>query len=118
MLLLVSGASGVGKTSARIAAAPLLGDTVETAELYTLGPIPAVPTIAWRHQQIEVAVQKAIELDRAGKHLLFAGDPVPAGEVLAAPSADQVDIAACLLDGDTPHQRSRRPSEGPQHLFR
>lgn len=107
MLLLVSGASGVGKTSARLAAAPLLSDIVETAELYTLGPIPAVPTISWRHQQVEVAVQKAVELDRVGKHLLFAGDPVPAGEVLAAPSADQVDIAVCLLDADEPTQTAR-----------
>jgi len=107
MLLLVSGASGVGKTTARLAAAPLLSKTVETAELFTLGPIPAVPTIAWRHQLVEVGVQKAIELDRVGQHLLFAGDPVPAGEVLAAPSADQIDIAVCLLDADESAQTAR-----------
>lgn len=107
MLLLVSGASGVGKTTARNAAAPLLDKTIESAELCTLGPIPAVPTIAWRHQQVEVAVQRAIELERAGRHLLFAGDPVPAGEVLAAPSADQVDIAVCLLDANESTQTAR-----------
>ncbi|MCP2169217.1 hypothetical protein [Goodfellowiella coeruleoviolacea] len=100
MLLLVSGASCVGKTTARLHARHLLDDTYETAELFTLGPIPAVPTLAWRHEQVEVAVRRAIALAAEGRHLLFAGDPVPLGEVLAAPSADQIDIAACLLDID------------------
>lgn len=98
MLLLVSGASGVGKTTARLHARHLLDDTFETAELFTLGPIPAVPTIAWRQEQVEEAVRRAIVLAEDGRHLLFAGDPVPLGEALAAPSADRVDIAACLLD--------------------
>ncbi|MER7014283.1 hypothetical protein ABT324_22905 [Saccharopolyspora sp. NPDC000359] len=105
MLLLVSGASGVGKTTARLHARHLFErrglDTVyETAELFTLGPIPDVPTIAWRQQQVEVAVRRAIALEEEGKHLLFSGDPVPLGEALAAPSADRIDIAACLLDLD------------------
>jgi hypothetical protein len=100
MLLLVSGASGVGKSLARLHARRLLDDSYETAEFFTLGPIPAVPTIAWRHEQVEVAVRRAIALEADGKHLLFAGDPVPLGEALAAPSADRIDIAACLLDVD------------------
>ncbi|GAA2793770.1 hypothetical protein [Saccharopolyspora taberi] len=105
MLLLVSGASGVGKTTARLHARHLferrqLDSTYETAELFTLGPIPAVPTIAWRQQQVETAVRRAIALEAEGRHLLFAGDPVPVGEALAAPSADRIDIAACLLDAD------------------
>ncbi|MFD2468950.1 hypothetical protein [Amycolatopsis silviterrae] len=98
MLLLVSGASGVGKTTARLHARHLLGETFETAELCTLGPIPAAPTVAWRQEQVEAAVQRAIVLEAEGRHLLFAGDPVPVGEALAAPSADRIDIAACLLD--------------------
>lgn len=103
MLLLVSGASGVGKTTARLHARHLLerrrlDDTYETAELCTLGPIPDVATTAWRHEQVEAAIVRAIELEAEGKHLLFAGDPVPVGEALAAPSADRIDIAACLLD--------------------
>lgn len=100
MLLLVSGASGVGKTTARLHARHLLDDTYETAELFTLGPIPAVPTLAWRQEQVEAAVLRAIALEAEGRHLLFAGDPVPLGEALAAPSADRIDIAACLLDID------------------
>ncbi|MFE3174338.1 hypothetical protein ACFXI3_22100 [Amycolatopsis sp. NPDC059235] len=98
MLLLVSGASSVGKTTARLHARPLLDDTYETAELSTLGPIPAVQTVAWRQERVEVAVRRAIALEAEGKHLLLAGDPVPLGEALAAPSADRIDIAACLLD--------------------
>lgn len=100
MLLLVSGASCVGKSTARMYARHLLDDRFETAEFFTLGPIPDVPTIAWRQEQVEVAVRRAIELEAEGRHLLFAGDPVPLGEALAAPSADRIDIAACLLDID------------------
>ncbi|MGW0182585.1 hypothetical protein [Nocardia sp. NPDC003345] len=118
MLLLVSGASGVGKTTARLAAAPLLGAAVETAELYTLGPIPAVPTIEWRQRQIEVAIQRALELAREGRHLLFAGDPIPAGEALAAPSADLIDIAVCLLDANERAQTARlRARQDPPELL-
>lgn len=67
-------------------------------------------------------MRRAIELERVGRHLLFAGDPVPAGEVLAVPSADQIDIAVCLLDAGEPAQtarlRARRePTELlPRHL--
>ena len=100
MLLLVTGASGVGKTTARIRATELLDSTFVAVELWHLGPIPASPTIRWRQQQVEVAVRRAIELSDDGRHLLLAGDPIAAGEVLAAPSADAVDVAVCLLDAD------------------
>ena len=119
MLLLVSGASGVGKTTARLHSRHLLDDTYETAELSTLGhPIPAVPTTAWRQELVEATVLRAIELEAEGKHLLFAGDPVPLGEALAAPSADRIDIAACLLDINEEAHRARlaRRNE-PQELI-
>lgn len=107
MLLLVTGASGVGKTTARIHATKLLDSTFEAAELWHLGPIPAVPTVRWRQQQVDVAVRRATELAREGRHLLLAGDPIPAGEVLAAPSAGEVDVAVCLLDADARSQSAR-----------
>ncbi len=100
MLLLVTGASGVGKSAARVHAMRELDATFEGAELFTLGPIPDVPTIAWRQEQTEVAVRRALELAEDGRHLLLGGDPIAAGEVLAAPSADRIDVAVCLLDAD------------------
>ena len=100
MLLLVTGASCVGKSSARVHATRLLDDTFEPVELWHLGPIPDAPTIRWRQQQVEVAVRRARDLAREGRHLLVAGDPIAAGEVLAAPSADGADVAICLLDAD------------------
>ncbi|RRO13115.1 hypothetical protein EIL87_26080 [Saccharopolyspora rhizosphaerae] len=117
MLLLVSGASCVGKTTARLHARHQLDESFETAELFTLGAIPAVPTVAWRQQQVEVAVRRAIDLEAEGKHLLFAGDPVPVGEVLAAPSADRIVVAACLLDVDEQTHLDRLARRGdPEEL--
>jgi hypothetical protein len=107
LLLLVSGASGVGKSTARIKATALLGGIVEAIELWHFGPLPAVPTIEWRQQLTEQAVQRAIGLETLGRHVLFAGDPIAAGEVLAAPSADQIDIAVCLLDANEEAQTAR-----------
>ncbi len=107
MLLLVTGASGVGKSSARVHAMKLLDSTFEAVELWHLGPIPSVPTIRWRQQQVEVAVRRASELASDDRHLLLAGDPIAAGEVLAAPSADEVDVAVCLLDADAESQSAR-----------
>lgn len=118
MLLLVSGASGVGKSTARLVAAPVLGDGVESVELWHLGPIPPVPTIAWRQEMTEVAVQRAIALAADGRHLLLAGDPVAPGEVLAAPSADRIDVAVLLLDADAEAQTARLRARGePEELL-
>lgn len=117
MLLLVSGASGVGKTTARLHARKLLDASFEDAELYMLGPIPEQLTVAWRQQQVEAAVQRAIELEYDGRHLLFAGDPIPTGEMLAAPSADVIDVAVCLLDADYSSQSARlRARQDPPEL--
>jgi hypothetical protein len=47
------------------------------------------------------------------RHLLLSGDPVAAGEVLAAPSADRLDaIAVCLLDVDRDAQAARLMARG------
>ena len=96
---------------ARVLASRLLAESnpgeFENAELFTLGPIPPVPTVAWRHEMAEVAVQRAIALEGEGRHLMFAGDPIPAGEILAVPSADAIDIAVLLLDADEAAQNAR-----------
>jgi hypothetical protein len=107
MLLIVSGASGVGKTTARLNAAPLLGPQFEPVELGRFGPVPATPTVAWRQETVERIAQHAIELGAVGRHVLLAGDPIPAGEALAVPSADRLDIAVCLLDLSEAEQNAR-----------
>ena len=62
-------------------------------------------------------------MQAGGRHLLLSGDPVAPGELLAAPSADGLDvIAACLLDcrPDVQRERLRRrgdpPDAIPHHL--
>jgi hypothetical protein len=117
-LLLISGASGAGKTSVREAVAGDLAPGVEAVELRHLEPVPAVPDVAWRQRMAERAVARSRVLDVQGRHLLLAGDPVAPGEVWAAPSATSVDIAVCLLDvaEDTQRERLRRRGD-PEELL-
>lgn len=66
----------------------------------------------------ERAVARSRALDRQGRHLLLAGDPVAPGEVLAVPSATSVDIAVCLLDVSEAAQRERLRRRGdPEELL-
>lgn len=122
MLLLLSGASGVGKSTARQLIQERLGSRVEAVELAHLAAIPATPTVSWRQQTAEKAVRRALELRDEGQHLLLAGDPVVPGEILATPSARHLDIAICLLDADEATQTARLLSRGdpdellPNHL--
>lgn len=113
MLLLITGASGVGKSTVRAIVAPRLSPTVECVELSDLGPIPQAMTRVWRQQTTEAAVRRAVELRDVGRHLLLAGDPVPAVEIVAAPSAPQLDaIAVCLLDVAPDAQAQRLAARG------
>ncbi len=113
MLLLVTGASGAGKSTARHAIERDLSSEVECVELGAVMSIPRHPTIAWRQEATEVVVQRALELQADGRHLLLSGDPVAAGEVMAAPSAAELDgIAACLLDLDPEAQAARVAERG------
>ena len=114
MFLLITGASGAGKSSVRRAIAPALAsDRVECVELHDVCDVPVVPTIAWRQQAVEAAVQRALALQERGRHLLLSGDPVAVGEVVAAPSADRLErIAACLLDLDADAQEARLTERG------
>ncbi len=116
MLLLITGASGVGKSTVRATVAPELSPEVECVELLHLTPPPKAMTRVWRQQTTEVAVRRAVELQASGRHLLLAGDPVPAAEVVAAPSASGLDaIAVCLLDA-TPEAQAERLAARGDHL--
>ncbi len=108
MLLLVTGASGVGKSTVRRLVADELKPAVRAVELAQIVEIPARFDLGRRQRSVERAVQVALVEQEAGRHLLLAGDPVPPGEVLAAPSSNRLDgFAACLLDC-APDEHERR----------
>jgi len=116
VLLLLTGASGVGKSTCRIAVEAELGDELDCVELRDVVAIPAAPDVAWRQRSVEAVVQRALAGDR---DLLLAGDPVAPGELIAAPSADRLDrIAVCLLDCDAASQTERLRRRGePEELL-
>jgi hypothetical protein len=119
MLLLLTGASGAGKSTVRAQIAGQLAAGVECVELGDITKIPPAPTIAWRQQATEAVVQRALLLQAVGRHVLLAGDPVAAGELIAAPSADKLAaIAVCLLDvnADTQAARLARRGDDPRLL--
>jgi hypothetical protein len=113
MFLLLTGASGAGKSTVRELVADELAEEVECVELGHVVRIPRVPTIAWRQRATEAVVQRALAGQAVGRHLMLAGDPVAPGEVLAAPSADRLDaIAGCLLDVNAEVQAARLARRG------
>lgn len=113
MFLLITGASGVGKSSVRAAIAAELEPGVVCVELGGVVAIPPWPTKVWRQESTEAVVRLALELQAEGRHLLLSGDPVTPGEVLAAPSADRLDgIRACLLHADPESQEERLRGRG------
>lgn len=113
MLLLITGASGAGKSTVRESVEPELSPTVECVELRHLSTAPAAITRVWRQQMAEVAVGLAVELQASGRHLLLSGDPVPAIEVAAAPSAVELEgFAVCLLDVGPEVQGERLTARG------
>jgi hypothetical protein len=100
-----------------------LAPVVECVELLDLTPPAATMTRVWRQRAAEAAVRRALELQADERHLLLAGDPVPAAEVVAAPSAPKLDaIAVCLLDVSPEAQAARLAGRGdhptllPDHL--
>jgi hypothetical protein len=113
VLLLITGASGVGKSTVRALVAPRLPLGVDAVELSDLAPRGVAPTQRWRQQGAEAAVRRAVELQASGRHLLLAGDPVPAIEIVAAPSSSRLDgLAVCLLDAIASAQAERLAGRG------
>jgi energy-coupling factor transporter ATP-binding protein EcfA2 len=113
VLLLVTGASGAGKSTVRSLLQPALAPTTECLELAQLSSDPPAYTLAWRQQMAERAVSQANSLHQRGRHLLLCGDPVAAVEIAAVPSAPKLDGAAfCLLDVDAAAQAKRLAKRG------
>ncbi|HWC79953.1 MAG TPA: hypothetical protein VG756_08325 [Pseudonocardiaceae bacterium] len=105
MLLTLTGSSCAGKsTLLRALAGRLPG--VALHDFDEIG-VPAGPTSAWRQQASEDWVRRALSCQRHGVDLLLAGQS-PLGEVLATPSAPELDgIAACLVDVADDERRRR-----------
>lgn len=113
MLLLLTGASGVGKSTVRALVAERVLPRIRAVELRDVVAIPPAPDLAWRQRATEAVLQQAIALQRDDRHLLLAGDPVAPGEVVAAPSFDALDgFDACLLDCAPDAQRERLALRG------
>ncbi|MGH2892989.1 MAG: hypothetical protein ACRDPM_06945 [Solirubrobacteraceae bacterium] len=60
--MLLTGASGGGKSTARELIADELAAEVECVELGHVVSVPPRPTIAWRQQATEAVVQRALAL--------------------------------------------------------
>ena len=82
MFLLVTGASGVGKSTVRRLIEPEFAGVLEIAELASLGVTPQW-NVAWRHQMVERIVRRALEAQCDGKPFLLCGDPEHGREKLA-----------------------------------
>jgi len=76
MLFLVTGASGVGKSTVRRLIASEFENVLDAVELGMLGSDPRWE-IEWRHRMVERAVRRAVDAQREGKHFLLCGDCVP-----------------------------------------
>lgn len=112
MFFLITGASGVGKSTIRRLLATEFAEVLDTVELATLGVTPQWD-LAWRHRMVERIVLRALDAQAADRSFLFCGDPVPPGELHAAPSADRLGpIAVCLLDASADAQRERLTRRG------
>lgn len=117
MFFLVTGASGVGKSTVRRLIEPEFAGVLEMVELGMLGSAPQWK-IEWRHRMVERAVQRALAAQREGRHFLLCGDPVPPGEVWAAPSADRLDgLHVCLLDAGERAQTARLRERGDEAKY-
>jgi broad-specificity NMP kinase len=113
MLLLVTGASGVGKTTVRRMLEVQVAPEVECVELADVAPLPERLNLPWRQQATEMAVQHAVQLEADGRHLLLCGDPIAAVEVVAAPSSAELNgMAFCLLHAAPQAQESRLAARG------
>lgn len=112
VLFLVSGASGVGKSTVRERLAGRLGPVFTAVELRDLASTEA-SSMRWRQETAEIAAARAALLSGHGQHLLLCGDPVAPAEMVAAPSASRTGgTAVCLLDADTEAQTARLTGRG------
>jgi hypothetical protein len=99
MLFFITGANGAGKTACLPPLARQLPD-FRVHDFADLG-VPANPDARWRQETTERWLRTYIEKHQPeGRHVAVSGEAI-FGEILCAPSIDQVDeFHACLLDCD------------------
>ncbi len=99
MLFFITGANGVGKTACLPHLSRLLPDFV-VHDFADLG-VPPSPDARWRQETTERWLQTYLkEHQPLRRHLVVSGEAI-LGEVLCAPSIEQVDaVHTCLLDCD------------------
>lgn len=119
VLLLVTGASAAGKSTALSRVADQLkAQSITCFDFDSVGVPPEIVRSTgadgtiWRQNIVEQWVQRAFAEQRAGQHVLLFGQ-VPIGELLAAPSAERLDgIAVCLLHCSPEVRRKRLLGRG------
>jgi hypothetical protein len=116
VLFLLFGSSAAGKT---FVLDELRGRIADLAvhDFDEIGVPPGADT-AWRHRADEQWLRRALEYQAEGTDLLLAGQ-TPFGELLAAPSAPQLEaISACLIDCDDATRITRLRARGPEWFAR
>lgn len=119
MFLLITGASGVGTSTARRLVQDTFARVLDAAELADVHPRDGAPPARWAHEAVARTVEYALGAQRTRRHFLLGGDPVSPAEVLAAPSADALKgVAVCLLDASEDAHRRRLFLRGdaPEHM--
>jgi hypothetical protein len=116
MLLLVFGSSTAGKT---LALDELRRRDLDAAihDFDEIG-VPAGADRAWRHRGNEEWIGRALTYQAQGRDTVIAGQ-TPFGEMLASPSASQLEaISGCLIDCDDDTLAARLHARGPDWLAR
>ena len=116
MLLLVFGSSAAGKTLALEVASPLQPRRA-IHDFDEIG-VPAGADRVWRHRGNEGWIGRAFDHQAEGRDTVIAGQ-TPFGEMLASPSASQLEaISGCLIDCTDDTLAARLRARGPDWLAR
>ena len=113
MLLNVTGSSCAGKSTLIGQVESLLDRSdVVVADFDEIG-VPDDAGTNWRHVANEQWVRRALDLQGQGRHLLISSQ-TPLGELLATPSAVELEaIANCLVDVDDDDRLRRLGQRDP-----
>jgi hypothetical protein len=110
VLLTIAGSSCSGKTTVARACEEI--ERLVVHDFDEIG-VPAGADTVWRQRSMEEWIQRVLRYEADGLDVLLTGQS-PLGEVLASPSAIELDgIAACLLDVDDQERWERLERRDP-----